>query len=90
MKKAEDRLQSADAVIEEFAKCGHTAKTTSGRKTAVEETEESMDSLLAKYGNVASGDDGPAPARRSGFPWLVMAIAVAIAAAAAFFLLVMP
>ena len=90
MKKAEDRLQSADAVIEEFAKCGHTAKINSGGKVAAGETEESMDSLLAKYGNVASGDDGPAPARRSGFPWLVMAIAVAIAAAAAFFLLVMP
>ena len=90
MKKAEDRLQSADAVIEEFAKCGHTAKINSGWKVAAGETEESMDSLLAKYGNVASGDDGPAPARRSGFPWLVMAIAVAIAAAAAFFLLVMP
>ena len=78
------------AVIEEFAKCGHTAKINSGWKVAAGETEESMDSLLAKYGNVASGDDGPAPARRSGFPWLVMAIAVAIAAAAAFFLLVMP
>ena len=90
MKKAEDRLQSADAVIEEFAKCGHTAKTTSGRKTAVEETEESMDSLLAKYGNVAAGDDGPAPAPRPRLPWLAIAIAVAIVAASAFFLLVMP
>ena len=90
MKKTEDRLQSADAVIEEFAKCGHTAKTTSGRKTAVEETEESMDSLLAKYGNVAAGDDGPAPAPRPRLPWLAIAIAVAIVAASAFFLLVMP
>ena len=88
MKKAEERLQSADAVIEEFAKCGHTAKISSGRKAAAEEHEESMDALLAKYGNVAAEDD--TPARRSKFPWLVLAIAAAIAAATAFFLLVMP
>ena len=90
MKKAEDRLQSADAVIEEFVKCGHTAKINSGGKVAAGETEESMDSLLAKYGNVASGDDGPAPAPRPRLPWLAIAIAVAIVAASAFFLLVMP
>jgi serine/threonine-protein kinase len=90
MKKAEDRLQSADAVIEEFAKCGHTAKINSGGKVAAGETEESMDSLLAKYGNVAAGDDGPAPVPRPRLPWLAIAIAVAIVAVAAFFLLVMP
>ena len=89
-KKAEDRLQSADAVIEEFAKCGHTAKISSGRKAAAEENEESMDALLAKYGNIPAEDDGPAPARRSKFPWLAIAIAVAIGAIVAFALLVMP
>ena len=89
-KKAEDRLQSADAVIEEFAKCGHTAKISSGRKAAAEENEESMDALLAKYGNIPAEDDGPAPARRSKFPWLAIAIAVAIGAVVAFALLVMP
>ena len=90
MKKAEDRLQSADAVIDEFAKCGHTAKINSGRNAAAEETEESMDALLAKYGNVDAEGDGPAPARRSRLPWLVIAIVAVIAAAAAFFLLVTP
>lgn len=89
-KKAEERLQSADAVIEEFAKCGHTAKINSGRKAAAEETEESMDALLAKYGNVAAADDGPAPARRSKLTWLAIAIAAAIAATAAALLLVIP
>ena len=89
-KKTEDRLQSADAVIEEFAKCGHTAKISSGRKAAAEENEESMDALLAKYGNIPAEDDGPAPARRSKFPWLAIAIAVAIGAVVAFALLVMP
>ena len=89
-KKAEDRLQSADAVIEEFAKCGHTAKISSGRKAAAEENEESMDALLAKYGNIPAEDDGPAPARRSKFPWLAIAIAVALGAVVAFALLVMP
>ena len=90
MKKAEDRLQSADAVIDEFAKCGHTAKINSGRNAAAEETEESMDALLAKYGNVDAEGDGPAPARRSMIPWLAIAIVAAIAAAAAVFLLVIP
>ena len=89
-KKAADRLQSADAVIEEFAKCGHTVKISSGRKAAAEENEESMDALLAKYGNIAAEDDGPAPARRSKSPWLAIAIAATIAAAAAVFLLVIP
>jgi serine/threonine-protein kinase len=89
-KKAEERLQSADAVIEEFAKCGHTAKINSGRKAAAEETEESMDALLAKYGNIAAADDGPATARRSKLPWLAIAIAAAIAATTAVLLLVIP
>ena len=91
-KKAEERLQSADVVIEEFAKCGHRAKITNGRKAAADEKEESMDDLLAKYAGAAP-DDSPAPARRSKFPWLAIAIAVAIGAVAAFallFLLVMP
>lgn len=83
-KNAADRLQSADEVIEEFAKCGHTVSITSGRKAAAEQKEESMDALLAKYAGAADDGQGAAPARRGGVPWLAIAIAaVAVAAAAA-------
>ena len=82
-KKAEDRLQSADAVIEEFAKCGHTAKISSGRKAAAEENEESMDALLAKYGGSTDDESDAAPVRRSRTPWLAIAIVAALVAAAA-------
>ena len=80
-KSAEERLQSADAVIEEFGKCGHTATVSKGGKAVAEESEESMDALLAKYGCTA--DAKAAPASRSRIPWLAAAIAAALAAAAA-------
>ena len=63
-------------------------------KSPVEIMMEVMDPAeIAKYGNIPAEDDGPAPARRSKFPWLAIAIAVAIGAVVAFallFLLVMP
>ena len=82
-KKAEERLQSAADVIEEFAKCGHRATISSDRKVAAEESEESMDALLAKYGGSADDEAGAAPGRRSRTPWLAIALAAALVAAAA-------
>ena len=85
-KKAEDRLQSAADVIEEFGKYGHKATISSDRKAAAEENEESMDAILAKYGGTADDGSDAAPARRSRTPWLAIAVVAAIAAiAAAFF-----
>ena len=84
LKNTEKRLQSADDVIAEFAKCGHTVTASSGKKTATGGGEESMDDLLAKYSGPAYTET--AQARRSGFPWLAVAIAATIVAAVVAFL----
>ena len=84
LKDADKRLQSADFVIEEFAKCGYTVTASSGKKAAADGGEESMDDLLAKYCSPA--DSEAAPAKSSGFPWIVVAIVAAIIAAGIAFL----
>ena len=77
IKNPEERLQSADDVIAEFAKCGHYVKAASGKAAAADEGgEESMDDLLSKLPDPVDA----APTRRSGIPWLVVAIAAAVVA----------
>ena len=79
LKNAEARLQSADDVIAEFANCGHLVKTASDKTAATDDSgEDSMDDLLAKY---AGPTNAGTPAKRSGFPWLVVTIVAAIIAA---------